>query len=92
MLQLGDEIRRYEWTQLDLNRTLVLVIEQLQRIEMLVSDGDAQPEPEHLVHRWARLAADTSTTANLDRGCAAGKTDTRANSAEIDLRALDALG
>ncbi len=51
MLQLGDEIRRYEWTQLDLNRTLVLVIEQLQRIEMLVSDGDAQPEPEHLVHR-----------------------------------------
>jgi len=51
ILQLRDEIRRYKWTQLDLNRTLALVIEQLERIEILVNDRDSQPEPEHLVHR-----------------------------------------
>ena len=80
-----------ERAQLDLNRTLALVVEQLERVEILVGHGHAQPKAEHLVHRRARLAAHTSAAADLDRRGAAGNPDTGANGAEIDLGSFDAL-
>jgi hypothetical protein len=90
-VQHGDQIGRHQRAELDLNRAFTLVVEQLERVEILVGDGNAEPKPEDLVHRRSRLSAHTSTTADFNRRRTAGHADARANGAEIDLGLFNPL-
>src|SRR4030095_5462655 len=88
-LQLGDQVGRDQRTELDLNRTLALVVEELDRVEVLVRHGDAKTQTEDLIQPRSGLAAGTSPTTHFDRRRSAWQSHAGADGAEIDLRSLD---
>ena len=83
------QIRRRERAQLDLHRASPLGVEVLDRIEIIVSTFDPEPEGEHFVDRRTRCGVHRQPTASLERR-RIRRNAHRGHGAEINLGAIDA--